>query len=286
MEPVSHYYYSDRLKLHFWDWGQDGKPALVLIHGGLDHARNWDWVAHALREQFHVYAVDLRGHGDSAWAPGAMYSIAEYILDLSAFVDVIADFPVTLIGHSLGGVIALLYSGIYPDRVSKVVAIEGHGLPLTHRAHNPLPERLRAWIEGIRQTERREAHTYPDLESAVRRMKEANPHLNEEVARHLTLHGTNWTADGALVWKFDNFVRTLPPYGHSVEDFCAIFGGVTCPVLLFWGMESRMPDPETDCRARRIQNRLIVKVPGAGHWIHHDRLDLFLAETMRFLAEK
>src|SRR6185437_10334902 len=71
MEPISHFFYSDRLKLQFWDYGDDGKPSLVLVHGGLDHARNWDWVARSLREQYHVYALDLRGHGNSAWAPGA-----------------------------------------------------------------------------------------------------------------------------------------------------------------------------------------------------------------------
>ncbi len=285
MEPVSHYYYSHRLKLQFWDWGQDGKPALLLVHGGLDHARSWDWVARALREHFHVYAMDLRGHGNSAWAPGGMYSIPEYILDISALADVIGKFPVYLVGHSLGGVITLLYSGLYPDRVRRAVAIEGLGLAASHRVHNPAPERIRAWIEGIRQTERREARTYPTLDAAAERMKEANPHLSAEVARHLTLHGTNWNADGSLVWKFDNFVRTLPPYGHSIQDFQAIFGRITCPVLLFWGMESRMPDPETDSRAAAIANRRIVKVPGAGHWVHHDRLDVFLEETTRFLSE-
>ena len=80
MEPISHFFYSDRLKLQFWDYGQDDKPALVLVHGGLDHARNWDWVARSLREHYHVYALDLRGHGNSAWAPGAMYSVAEHVL--------------------------------------------------------------------------------------------------------------------------------------------------------------------------------------------------------------
>ena len=179
----------------------------------------------------------------------------------------------------------MLYSGLYPDRVRRAVAIEGLGLPASHRVHNPIPERIRTWIEGIRQTERREPRAYPNLEAAVTRMKEGNPHLTDELARHLTLHGTNWNPDGSLVWKFDNFVRTLPPYGHGIEDFHAIFSQITCPVLLFWGMESRMPDPETDSRAAAIANRRIVKAPGAGHWVHHDRLDLFLEETMRFLSD-
>jgi len=285
LEPVSHYYYSHRLKLQFWDWGQNGKPSLLLVHGGLDHARNWDWVARALREHFHVYAMDLRGHGNSAWAPGALYSIAEHVLDLSALADVIADFPIYLIGHSLGGILTLLYSGIYPDRVRRTVSIEGLGLPITHRVHKPAPERFRSWIANVRQAERREPRSYPNLESAVARMKEANPRLSDEVARHLTLHGTNWNSDGSLIWKFDNYARIFPPYGHHLEDFRTVLGEIACPVLLFWGMESWAQDPETDGRASLIKNHRLVKVPGAGHWVHHDRLDLFLHETERFLLE-
>jgi len=132
MEPVSHYYYSHRLKLSFWDWGQESKPSLILVHGGLDHARNWDWVARELREEFHVYALDLRGHGNSAWAPGALYSLAEHVLDLSALADIVNDFPIYLIGHSLGGLIVMHYAGIYPERVRKVINIEGFGPPATH----------------------------------------------------------------------------------------------------------------------------------------------------------
>src|ERR1700735_5252177 len=155
MEPISHFFYSDRLKLQFWDYGRDGKPSLVLVHGGLDQARSWDWVARGLTDHYHVYALDLRGHGNSAWAPGAMYSIAEHVLDLSALADIINGFPVTLIGHSLGGVISLLYAGVYPDRVKKVVAIEGIGMPVTHRKPKPASERLRNWIEVIRKAENR-----------------------------------------------------------------------------------------------------------------------------------
>ena len=285
MEPVSHYYYSHRLKLQFWDWGQNGKPPLLLVHGGLDHARNWDWVARSLREHFHVYAMDLRGHGNSAWAPGAAYSIPEHVLDLTTLVDVLGGGPIDLIGHSLGGILTLIYAGIYPHRVRKVISIEGIGLPVAHRVHNPAPDRLRTWIENVRAIAHREPRSYPTLEAAVARMKEANPHLSDEVARHLTLHGTNWNADRSLTWKFDNYVRGLPPFGHGIADLAAIFAQIACPALLFWGLESGMPDPETDERAAVIRNRRIVKVPGAAHWVHHDRLDIFLAESQRFLLE-
>jgi pimeloyl-ACP methyl ester carboxylesterase len=285
LEPISHFFYSHRLKLQFWDWGQEGKPTLILVHGGLDHARNWDWVARALRENFHVYALDLRGHGNSAWAPGALYSVAEHVLDLSALADVINNFPIYLIGHSLGGFIVLQYSGIYPERVKKVVSIEGLGPPPSHRIYRPAAERLREWIERVRDTERREPRTYPTLEAAVARMKEANPHLSDEVARHLTLHGTNWNSDGSLIWKFDNFARPFPPYGHNPEDARQILSQISCPILLFWGTESWSKDPEADGRTSPLKNYRLVRVPNAGHWVHHDQLKVFLEETIKFLTE-
>lgn len=285
LEPVSHFFYSHRLKLQFWDWGQEGKPPLVLVHGGLDHARNWDWVARDLQRDFHVYALDLRGHGNSAWAPGALYTVAEHVLDLSALLDIIGGFPVYLIGHSLGGIISLAYSGIYPERVQKLVAIEGLGPPKEHKVHRPASETMRAWIERVRDAEHRTPHSYPDLDAACARMKEANPHLSDEQARHLTVHGTNWNADGSITWKFDNYARPFAPYGNNFEDAKEVLSHITVPTLLFWGMESWATDPEHDERAQQIPNRRIVKVPEAGHWVHHDQLGLFLRETRGFLAE-
>ena len=283
MEPISHFFYSDRLKLQFWDYGRDGKPALVLVHGGLDHARSWDWVARVLCEHYHVYALDLRGHGNSAWAPGAAYGLAEHVLDLSALLDIIHEFPIRLVGHSLGGLIVLQYAGVYPSRVHKAVSIEGVGFPAGHRVHGPLSQRLRTWIENVRDIEKRTPRSYPDLNAAMARMKEANPRLSDEVTRHLTLHGTNWNTDGSLVWKFDNYVRAIPPYGHHIEDVAELYSQITSPTLLFWGLESFAPVPENDPRVKAIRKCRLVKVAKAGHWVHHDQLELFLKETTAFL---
>jgi pimeloyl-ACP methyl ester carboxylesterase len=284
LEPISHFFYSDRLKLQFWDFGTQGKPPLILVHGGLDHARNWDWVAKALREEFHVYALDLRGHGNSAWAPGALYSVAEHVLDLSVLVDIINRPPVTIIGHSLGAITTLLYAGVYPERVRKIVAIEGVGLPLQEGRYSA-PERMRRWIEKVRAAENRTPHSYPNLAAAVARMKEANPFLSDEVAEHLTLHGTNWNADGSIIWKFDNYARLFPPYGANLEEAAEVLRRIACPTLLFWGRQSFAKDPETDPLAREIADRRVVKVDQAGHWLHHDQLAIFLRETQQFLAE-
>lgn len=284
-EPVSHFFYSDRLKLQFWDYGQDKKPPVVLIHGGLDHARSWDWVAQSSREQYHVYALDLRGHGNSAWAPGAIYSMAEHVLDLSVLLDILGKdkAPIRLVGHSLGGMIALHYAGLFPDRVHKVVSVEGLGFPVGHRIHGAPSQQMRRWIESVRKTEGRTPKSYPNLDSAVARMKEANPRLSDEVAQHLTLHGTNWNADGSITWKFDNYVHAFSPYGHDVASMAEIFSHIACPVLLFWGTESFAPVPETDPRKLAIPDCRMITVANAGHWLHHDQIALFLRETSAFL---
>jgi len=101
----------------------------------------------------------------------------------------------------------------------------------------------------------------------------------------LTLHGTNWESDGSLLWKFDNFARVFAPYGHNIADAVEIMGQISCPTLFFWGLESFLPVPEDDPRFQAVGNRRLIKVPGAGHWVHHDALALFLRETSAFLKD-
>src|SRR4029077_12969716 len=154
--PTSHYFYSMRLKLHYVDWGNPDKPPLLLIHGGRDHARNWDWVAQDLRRDFHIIAPDLRGHGDSQWAIGGSYAMVDYTLDVSQLLAALGIERVTILGHSLGGSIALQYTGTYPDAVKKVVAVEGLGpRPELLREQPPAPKRMRVWIQEMKTLARR-----------------------------------------------------------------------------------------------------------------------------------
>ncbi|HXW23415.1 MAG TPA: alpha/beta hydrolase, partial [Xanthobacteraceae bacterium] len=125
--PTSRVYFSQRLRLHYVDWGNGGAPPLILLHGGQDHCRSWDWVAQRLRREWHVIAPDLRGHGDSEWSATGSYTMAGYIYDLAQLIDQQRLAPVTIVAHSLGGNIALRYTGIYPEKVKALVAIEGLG---------------------------------------------------------------------------------------------------------------------------------------------------------------
>ncbi|MCH6555655.1 MAG: alpha/beta hydrolase [Chloroflexi bacterium] len=282
-EPESRYYYSQRLKLHYAVWGDEGKPPLILIHGGRDHGRNWDRVALALNDRYTIYAPDLRGHGDSGWALGSMYSLPEFVLDVATLVAELGEDPLTVIGHSLGGAIALQYAGTFPDRVLKVVAIEGLGPPMIE--HQPAHLRMRHWIDHMHEMERRQPRRYASVEDATHRMLEANPHLTAEMAHHLTLHGTRDNDDGTLSWKFDNYVHIRSPYEFNLEDAQDIWSRIQAPVLLIRGTESWAPDPEKSGRAVTIGNYRSVTVQDAGHWVHHDQLERFLEVVMEFLGE-
>jgi pimeloyl-ACP methyl ester carboxylesterase len=285
--PTSHTYFSQRLRLHYVDWGVAGKPSMLLLHGGRDHCRNWDWTATALRDEWHVIAPDLRGHGDSQWSPDGSYTMAGYIYDLAQLIHQQHLAPVTIIAHSLGGNIALRYAGIYPETVAKLIAIEGIGPPprvLAERREKTIAERMDEWIREQRGFAGRMPRRYASIEDAFRRMQEENPHLTIEQARHLTAQGVNQNEDGTYSWKFDNYVRAWPPYDMPGRDIQLLWSRIACPTMLLYGKESWSGNPAEDGRAKSFRHATVVGVDGAGHWLHHDRLDDFLRIVRGFLA--
>ncbi len=285
--PTSHSYFSQRLRLHYVDWGNASAPPLLLVHGGRDHCRNWDWVAQALRDEWHVIAPDLRGHGDSEWSADGQYDMAGYIYDLAQLIHQQHLAPVTLVSHSLGGNIALRYTGIYPEAVRRLVAIEGLGLSptlLEKRASQSLDERMRGWIDERRGLAGRLPRRYPSIEEAFKRMQEENKHLTPEQARHLTVHGINQNEDGTFSWKFDNYVRSWPAYDMPVKELHDLWNRITCPTLLVNGKESWASDPEADGRAAHFTNATVVTFEDVGHWVHHDQLEGFLELVSDFIA--
>ena len=287
--PTSRIYFSQRLRLHYVDWGNPGAPPLLLVHGGRDHCRNWDWVAARLRRDWHVIAPDLRGHGDSQWSASANYGMAGYIYDLAQLVHQLKLAPVTIVAHSLGGSIALRYAGIYPDNVKRLVAIEGLGMSpqvLRDRGKKPIDERMRSWIEEQRALAGRLPRRYATIEDAFKRMQEENKHLSPEQARHLTRHGVNQNEDDTYSWKFDNYVRLWPPYDMPQANVEELWSHITCPTLLIYGKESWASSPAEDGRLRHFNDGLaqVVSFERAGHWVHHDRLDAFMQTVQPFLA--
>lgn len=282
--PTSHRFISQRLTLHYLDWGNAGAPLLVLVHGGQDHAHNWDWVARELRDDWHIICPDLRGHGDSAWSPDGSYSMAFYVSDLAQLIHQVSDGPVSILGHSLGGAISLRYAGLYPERVRRLAVIEGLGIsPLDSTPETPVAERWRKWIAERRAMSARTHRRYTSLDEACARMSEANSHLSPGQVRHLTIHGTTRNEDGSFSWKFDNYVRSMLPIGITDDELHELWHNVDCPVWLIHGADSWARHPEKDGRAAHFKQATVTSYERAGHWVHHDRFESFVADLKAFL---
>ena len=284
--PTSHSFYSQRLRLHYVDWGNPDAPPLLLVHGGRDHCRSWDWVAEELSKDWHVIAPDLRGHGDSEWSMDGHYTPTACVYDLAQLIHQKKLAPVTIVGHSYGGNISLRYTGLYPETVRKLVAIEGLGPSpknLEERQAIPIDEHMRKWIDAKREAAGRTPRRYESLEEAYKRMKEANSYLTDEQARHLTIHGIAQNEDGTYSWKFDNHFRVWIPVDITQDDLQHLWGRITCPTLLLYGKDSWASNPAEDGRIKHFNTAEVKSYEDAGHWLHHDQFDRFIADLRDFL---
>ncbi len=139
------------------------------------------------------------------------------------------------------------------------------------------------WVREMQALARRKVREYTSIDEALARMREENPHLTVEQARHLTIHGIQRNENGTYSWKFDNYVRATTPYQFNLRDASEIWGRIACPTLLIRGGESWTGDWEKDGRTSVFKNAEIVTIPKAGHWVHHDQLEESLKLITRFL---
>lgn len=284
--PTSNSFISQRLKLHYADWGNRDAPPLLLVHGGRDHCRSWDWVADRLADRYHIIAPDLRGHGDSAWAPDGNYEMGAFVYDLAQLIHQLDLAPVTIVAHSMGGNIALRYTGLYPANVKKLVAIEGLGPSpkiMAERAAKPFADRFRKWIDDKRQAAGRQPRRYATLDDALARMAAENAYLTPEQARHLTIHGINRNEDGSWSWKFDNYLNVWPIVDLPQNDIELLWSAITCPTLLLYGADSWASNPEKDGRLDHFRTAKVIEFENAGHWLHHDQFERFMSTLEAFL---
>lgn len=281
LEPASRFYYSQGLRLHWADWGNNSAPPLLLLHGGRDHCRSWDAVAVALRDYYHVMALDWRGHGDLEWAKGSSYALPDFVADLDAFWQDQKLDSAKIVGHSMGGAIALQFAGVYPDRAEKLFVIEG--LRISAPPDKPIHQQVAEWIGHVRAAEGRRKRRYVSVEEALKRMREAHPKLSEAQARHLTVHGLRLNDDGTLSWKYDDAIRLRTPYRLSFEQSADLWQRIACPTLLARGTASGRPDPGTNGWIQYFLEGSTAEVEDAGHWVHHDFPEKTIALIRTFL---
>jgi pimeloyl-ACP methyl ester carboxylesterase len=195
--------------------------------------------------------------------------------------------PLSIMGHSMGGFVSTLYTGLYPGTVSKLVVVDGIVImpdDMRTRLGAPYHERLGKWIDEVHGLSARNVKKYTSIEEAVARMHTENPRLSPEQARSLTVHGVNQNEDGTYSWKFDNYVRANAPYDMTTADIEGLWARITCPTLLVYGKESWASNPEKDGRLKNFKTAKVVEFDNAGHWVHHDRLDAFVDTVRAFIA--
>jgi pimeloyl-ACP methyl ester carboxylesterase len=241
------------LTAHVLSWGEAtaGDHTVVLLHGFLDLAWEWEAIGAALGERVHVLAPDLRGHGDSDWiGAGGYYHFFDYLADVDDLIAQRARARVSIVGHSMGASVAGYWAGTRPARVHRCALLEGLGPPDASESTPHLPARTAAWIDAWRKVRREPARPMKDLDEAAARVQRNDPTVSPGLARALAARGTR-AVDGGLRWKHDPLHRTMGPYPFRVDVAAAFWARITAPVLYVDGDRSSLRLSEAEV-ARRL----------------------------------
>jgi pimeloyl-ACP methyl ester carboxylesterase len=269
---------------HLTRWGPEVATPLVFLHGWLDTSDTFQFVVDAFRRDHPIVALDWRGFGRSAWQNGP-YWFPDYLADLDALLtEVSPDAPVTLVGHSMGGNIACLYAGVRPERVARIVNLEGFGLTRT-RAEQA-PERYRRWLDELRAPPA--FSTYPSLAQFAAVLARKNPRLTPERAEFIAATWSKTLPDGSCTVSADPAHKLVNPVLYRREEAEAIWRCAVAPTLLVLGGRSEfrkhLGEDGTDEYFRSIFSKLtIVTVPEAGHMMHHEEPETVAALIESFL---
>lgn len=277
------------LALHLRLWGNAEKPLVILQHGGKDHGRSWDWTVEGLRDKYCLAVPDLRGHGDSAWSTGGGYDSFHFVSDFAALVERLVQLghqpPFHVIGHSLGGNIALNYAAAQPHRVKSVVAIEGLGFSqktYDDLTAKPTAARMAEAIERQLKIQARKPRRFTSIEEGSKRLAALHQQLSPQQAEHLSVHALRRFKDG-WSWKHDPLLGFMPIRPMPPSEYGPLFGSITAPVLLMYGQDSWASSPKDDGRIDHFANARLIEFADAGHWLHHDRFADFVSDIRRFL---
>jgi len=271
------------LGYHVLEWDSPSDHTVVLLHGFLDVAADWLAVASALAGRYHLVAPDWRGHGDSdRVGAGGYYYFADYLMDLHGLLPLVARKQVSLVGHSMGGVVASYYSGTYPATISRLAMLEGLGPP---EGSDTSPERLRGWISAWDKILAAPQKTF-SLDEAVTRMRRHDPLCPVDLAASLAVAATVANPDGSRSWKHDPLHVTSGPYPFRVSVAEHFWRQVTCPTLFVDGTESSFRHAAEESARRRalFPNGTLVELAGAGHMMLRHRPTELAAMLTEFLG--
>jgi pimeloyl-ACP methyl ester carboxylesterase len=270
---------------HVLEWPAEAPVATaLLLHGYMDAAATWDLVAPSLASRgLRVVAPDLRGFGDAPRVgAGGYYHFPDYLLDVADVADAFVPegAPLLVVGHSMGGTIATMYTGSFPERVSRLAILEGSGPPAS--PPSTAPDRARRWVDEVRIARARGSRRMPSREDAQRRLFLNHPTVPHDVLRKRLDDLARPLPDGeGMVWRSDPLHGTRSPTPFIAEAWMAFAGRAKCPVLSVSGGPKGWHPPDEETRLGAFPTLERAEIPDAGHMMHWTRPD----ELSRILGE-
>lgn len=272
------------LRHHLLRWGPTAsaspqQPLLVLLHGWMDVGASFQFLVDALsalNDERPILAMDWRGFGLSDNAPGSNYWFPDYLADLDALLDQVSpELPVDLLGHSMGGNVVMSYAGVRPERVRRLINLEGFGLP--EAKPEQAPGRLATWLKELKEPP--QLRPYASLEAVAQRLIKTNPRLSPDKAAWLAPHWSRQQADGSWQLLADPAHKRANPILYRKDEIVAGWKLITAPTLWvegdasdlsqFWG--DRYPRADFEARLSAVPRLDKQMIRAAGHMLHHDQ---------------
>ena len=273
-ESRSLYFEIRGLRYHVRHWPAPGAPKVVLLHGWMDVSASFQFLVEAFTAKWDVYAPDWRGYGLTDWGKSDCYWFPDYLADLDCLLDAFAaSQTVHLVGHSLGGNVACLYAGVRPERIAKLVNLEGFGMAPTRSEE--APKRYARWLQELHH--RPGFKRYADFSELAQRLREGNPRLTAERAQFLARHWGRKTDEGTVVLRGDPAHKIVNPVLYRYEEVRACWREVVAPVLWVDASASnalqraRLDEAAHAERRAQFRNLRHATVADAGHMLHHDQ---------------
>ena len=283
------------LHYHVQVWGEPapGKTPLVMVHGWMDVAASYQFVVDAMQADHYVIAPDWRGFGQTAVGDVDHFWFPDYLADLDFLLDHYAPGQaVNLVGHSMGGNVAMLYAGVRPERVRRLVSLEGFGMPATKPAQ--APGRYARWMDELKSL-RQGSHamrSYDSLDGVVARLTKTNPRLQPHKARWLASHWAQQDAQG--LWQIRGHAahKITNAQLYRVEEVQEIYKQIAAPTLCVEASDNQMDYwwkgtfrlAEFHERLKAVPNHRVAVVDDAGHMLHHDQPEAVAALIEGFVA--